>query len=303
MSAKQLVRLALALAIVLAAWAAVALANRSGQTAERDRFLPTIDTAAVDTVVVTKGRDTLHVVRSASGYWRTNGYPTSSYAISQLLRGLVDSATAAELVAVNPSSHAQFGVTADSARQIRVMSRGHTAIDLLAGGRPSRGAGVYVRLSSDPKTYLVQGPLLDPLTLSTQEWYERTIATIPSDSVDTITIGRGTSSYTLQRGNGGWTLATGAPADSAAVAQLLARYRTVGASGFATPAQAESLHFDPPFRRARLVGHKGKVLANFVFDSIGSGVWIRHDSGGPAYLIDSWTAPRMTPGDTAFRKH
>jgi hypothetical protein len=302
MSTKQLLRLAAALVFVLAIWGATALARRPDADTARLRFLPRIDTTEIDTVVVTKrDDDTATLIRLGPGRWQVNGYPAAAPSVSELLRGLADTAVTAELIAANPASHAELGVTADSARRLRIVRQGKTVVELLAGGRSATPAGVYVRKASEPETYLIRGSLLDPLTRRADDWYERTIATIPIDSVATIEIERGSRSYQVRRRDSTWTLDSGAPADSAGVANLLARYRILAASGFASPAQADSLNWERPQRHARLLGRAGTPIVSLRLDSIASGVWVRRDSGGPAYLIDPWTAARLTPDETTLR--
>ena len=108
-------------------------------------------------------------------------------------------------------------------------------------------------------------------------------------------IQRARKSYTLRRQGAKWTLRVGAPADSAAVAQLLERFRHVSATGFATDRQTDSLRFDRPQRRVALRGARGRVLLALAFDSTAGRFWVRRASGGTVYRLDSWQVDQLTP--------
>lgn len=302
MSAKQLLRLAAVLGIALLVWGAAALARRSEGRREFGAFLPKIDTAAIDTLAVIKSKDTAVIARAGKG-WRVNGHPVDTSVVNLLLRTLADTGTSTELVAQRASSHAQLGLTSESGRRIRAVGRGGKVIaDFIMGKPASQFGGVYVRRANGPEAYAFRGALADALPRSGEEFRDHRIATVPVDSVGTIEVQRGSRSYALTRGTGGWTFASGMAADSAGVANMLSYYRKVNAIGFGTPAQEDSLHFDTPKWRARLLGRGGAPLLGLVFDSITSGVWVRHDSGGTVFRLDSWTTRQIVPADTVLRK-
>ena len=137
------------------------------------------------------------------------------------------------------------------------------------------------------------------------------IAGVRTDSVWSIEIRRGSRPYTLRRKDSGWVLASGASADSAAVAGLLERYREIRADGFGAKAQLDSLRFSKPRRAARLLDRDGFPLLSLAFDSISSGMWVRvskadRRTGGraenEAFRLDNWTADQLTPADSSLRK-
>lgn len=310
MSPKQLVRLAAILLVVVALWGAVALASRrSGEGSAGERLLPKIDSSAIDSITLTGPQDTILLQRpdrSGSG-WRVNGHAADSQAVGQILKALAEPDAAGELVARNPTSHERLRVTEDSGRRVRVLSRGRVLLDLLAGKQATDGQGIYLRRANQPEVYVVEGELASALARPGEEWRERTIARINTDSVARIEISRGRRSYTLRREGSRWLFASGTPADSAAVANLLANYRVVEAAGFATKAQRDSLRFDRRRRRARLLDGSGKPLLALSFDSVASGIWVQAEgkgqpAGAEPYRIESWTADQLTPADSTLRK-
>jgi hypothetical protein len=91
------------------------------------------------------------------------------------------------------------------------------------------------------------------------------------------------------------------PADSAAIAALLADYRQVEAAGFATKAQADSARFVRPDRRAALLRADGTPLITLAFDSTANGFWVQAGRDSTVYRVDNWFADRLTPADSTLR--
>jgi hypothetical protein len=312
MSSKQLLRLAVALLAVLVLWGAVALASRRSEgISDRGKIVPRIDTSTVDTIALTGPGDTAILTRTGDGVgtWRVNEHPADPQVVTELLKALADTGVIAELVARNPTSHARLQVTADSGRRVRAVHRGRTLLDLIAGKRTTDWDGLYLRRTGDPEVYVIRGELATALARPSDEWRNHTIATITPDSVAAIEIRHGSRSYTLRRKGSGWLFASGAAADSAAVAGMLSDYRNVKAAGFGSRAQEDSLRFARPRRSARLLDRRGVPLLSLVFDSTATGLWVRVDgrAGGQSegqgvYRLDSWTADRLTPADSSLRR-
>jgi hypothetical protein len=301
MSGKQLIRLALAFGVLLLVWAAAALARRR-EAAPADAFrLPPIARSTADTVMLERSSDTIVLARKDTSTWTVNGYPAGRPAVTDLLAALADSAPKSELVAERRASHAAFGVGGDSGTRVRVRGGGRTLADLIVGRRSMDFSGGYVRRADQEPTYLVRGRLVELLSRSRDEWRDHRIATVPADSVAAIEISRGTRRYALRRAGKGWTSSLGGPVDSARVADLLAAYRPVDASGFASAAQADSARFASPDRRTRLLRSNRTPLLTLLFDSTAAGFWVRADTGKTIYRIDSYTADRLAPVDSGFR--
>jgi hypothetical protein len=311
MSSKQLLRLAAVLAAVLLLWGAVALASkRTEEKTELANILPKLDTSAIDTIAITGPHDTAILVRTrGAGGWQVNGHPTDAQAVSELLKGLADTEQTSELVARSTSSHSRLRVTEDSGRRVRLISHGRTLGELIAGKQTVETDGIYLRRAGSQEVYLLRSRLATALNRSGAEWRNHAIAGVTPDSVGAIQISRGGRSYSLRRQGTKWTFASGASVDSARVAGLLSSYREVKASGFGDKAQQDSLRGLKPRRTARLLDRQGGPLLSLVFDSAGSGIWVRVNQGGAktttneAYRLESWTADQLTPADSTLRKH
>lgn len=303
MSTKQLLRLAVLLAGLLLVWGAAALARRrEAAPAEADAFRPPrISRAGTDSVLLWRPGDTTVLIRRDTSSWTVNGHPAAPDAVADLFAAFADSAAGSELVAQRRTSHASLGVDSAGGIRVRVMGSGRTLADLVVGHRSTDASGGYVRYAEQEPTYLVHGRLVDILSRRSDEWRDHRMAAVPADSVAAIEVSRGKRAYMLRRTDRTWVLTPGGPADSARVADLLAAYRAVDASGFASAAQADSAHFAPPDRRTRLLRRDHTPLLTLVFDSTAGGFWVRPDSGTTIYRIESFTADRLAPADSTLR--
>jgi hypothetical protein len=302
MSAKQLARLAAILGVLLLVWGAAALARRRESAPSGDAFrLPKITRSQVDTVLIARTKDTTVLVRKDSTTWTVNGHPAASSAVGDLLTALTDSAPRSELVAERKASQAGLGVDDSAGTRVKIKGSGKILADLIVGKRSPDFSGGYVRRADQESTYMVGGQLVDVLSRGTDDWREHRIAKLSADSIAKVEISRGRRSYALRRSDKKWELIPGGPADSAKVGDLLSAYSSVEATGFASPAQADSAHFERPDRRARLLRKDGTPLLTLLFDSTAAGFWVRPDTGKTIYRIESWTADRLTPADTSLK--
>jgi len=185
--------------------------------------------------------------------------------------------------------------------KVRVKGKGKTLADLVVGKRSQYFSGGYIRRAGQESTYVVRGQLIDVLNRNPDDWREHRIARIAADSIARIEITRGRKSYALVRNEKSWKLASGAPADSTKMGDLLTAFSSVDAAGFASPAQADSAHFGQPDRRLRLLRRNGTPLLTLLLDSTAAGFWVRPDTGKTIYRIESWTADRLAPADTTLR--
>lgn len=302
MSTKLLVRLGIALGVLVALWGVIALVRRPPEDRSVAITLPRVDSTTIDTIQLMKAHDTALLVRASGRRWTSNGFPAAQSAISDLLRGLADTARQTELVAESKASHEQLGVAADSGERVRVVSHGQSLLDIVAGRRTPDYAGVYVRRANDDAVYALHGSLAESLARAIDDWRDKHIVAVTPDSVGMVAVKRGGSEYALRRAGTHWAF-VGSPAtvDSAQVGYVLGDYRDLSASGFATKAQADSIHFGKGARHATLLSKTGTTLASLAFDSTAAGTWVKADTGGPIYKLDSWTWGQLTPAESTLR--
>ncbi len=298
MSSRQLLRLAAVLGALLLAWGAVAIAGRrSADGGAGSTRLLALDTSAVDTVVIAGQRDTTVLARNPDG-WRVNGFRAGAEEITTLLEALADT-SAYELAAESKGSHRRLGVDADSGRRLRAAGK-DKAVELVVGGAPAFGAG-YVRRANESAVYRVKGRLPELAGRRPDEWRDKTIVAVSADSIAQIQVRRGRERYALTRDGSRWQLATGEAVDSSRAAELARALGQIRAAGFATAGKRDSLRFSRPDRTLTLKNAGGRTLAAVVFDSTESGIWVRHDTGGPVWRMESWDVDRLTPSASSLR--
>ncbi len=302
MSARTLARLAMLLGVLLLLWGGAALGRRRADTpAASDRFrLPAPAIGAVDTVRIVKPADTIVLARRDST-WTVNGHAASRTAVGELFTALADTSARPELVAERPASHAGLGVDSAGGTRVRLLHRDSVVGEFIAGHRSTDLDGGFFRLTSQPQVYLVQSPLAGLLERGADDWRDRRIATVPVDSIAAIQVQRGARSYRLSRKDKAWTLAPAGPVDTAAANRLRQAYGEIDASGFASPAQADSARFDRPDRRLTLLRADGAPLLRLAFDSTAQGFWVRADSATTIYRMESWGVDRLAPADSTLR--
>ena len=300
MSKTALVRIAVALAVALVAWGALALVHGPVSDRPASLALPRIDTARVDAILLAKGRDTTVLARTtARAAWTANGYRADSGAVASLLGGLADSARQSELVTEGRGMHAQLGVTPDSGTSLRVRAGGKTVLDLLTGKTTRDGSGVYVRMASADPVYALHGALASALHRDANEWRDTRIAAVVPDSVGAIEIRR-KATYVLRRGPNGWQFASGAAVDTSAVSSLLGQYRDFRASGFAAARSSDSTAGHAPPIHVALRDRHGRTIFGLTMDSAASAVTARADTGGVRFLVSPWQVGELAPPESTL---
>jgi hypothetical protein len=298
-SPKHLRLIAVGLAVLLLLWGGTEFFARGSDTVTGSLGLPAVDQAAVDTVTIVKGADSLVLAKQASTAWTVNGHPAALSAVGDLFQALKDTVRP-ELVAEDPSSFARLNVDSAGARWLRLRGAGKPLLTLLAGGRGSEFSSVYVRRPGDAHVYLWRGRLAAVLDRSVDDWRDKRIAALEPDSIAELDVVRGADRYTLRRAGRAWRL-NGAAADSAAVARYLERLRAITASGFAEPKTADSLKARRAVRRFTARAATGRVLLALAFDSTATGFLVRPLAGGAAvYRMNFWDVDGVTPASRSL---
>jgi len=302
MSAKQLRAIAIGVAVLLILWGTSELWSRRKDSTTAHPRLRALAAGEVDTVAITRGTDTVRLVKQSPGAWTVNGYPASQAGIDGLFHAVRDSVTP-ELVAESPSSFARMGVDSGHARLVRVVAGAKTLAQLLVGD-PSPGYdAAYVRFPGDVRVYRWPGRLPTLVGRPVDDWRDRQIGAVVPESIAAVEIQRAGKRLTLQRHGARWVLSSGAPADSAAVRRFLEHFRTVSAAGFATERQTDSLRLARPGRRVSVRGTGDRPLLALTFDSTASGYWVRKPGGGTVYRLDLWQVDQLTPTEDALKRH
>lgn len=265
--------------------------------------LPKITRATADTLILAHAADTTVIAKKDTSHWTVNGHPAATQAVADLFTAFADTAAGSDLIAEQKTSHASLGVDSAGGTRVVIKGGGKTVADPVAGHRSADFSGGYVRRADQVATYELRGRLVEWLTRPSDEWRDHRIAGVAPDSIAAIEVSRGAKRFTLKSSGTKWELSPGGPVDSAAAGNLVAAYRTVDASDFATKAQADSAKFSPPDRRTRLLRKDGTPMLTLLFDSTKAGFWVKPDTGTTIYRLDSWAGDRLAPADSTLRPH
>ena len=304
MSAKLLKAIAIGVVVLLILWGASELWSRRTETdtIRANLQLPALTASEVDTVAITHGADTVLLVKQAPGEWTVNRYPASQSGVNDFFQALRDSVSH-ELVAESPSSFARMGVDSTGARLVRLVGGGKTLVRVFVGGSGPGYDAAYVRLPGDVRVYLWPGRLPTLVGRPADDWRDRQIGAVAPESIAVVEIQRAGKRSTLRKRGSAWVLSTGARADSAAVARFLEHFRNLGAAGFATERQADSISFARPHARVSVRGTGARTLLALAFDSTASGYWVRKPEGGTVYRLEFWQVDQLTPSEDALKSH
>lgn len=270
-----------------------------------DRLAGTFRLTAVppdsaDTVTFTGSGDPVVLIKTEPGRWTVNGFPAAPAAVLEFFGGLKDSVPH-ELVARSTGSFARLGVDSANARRVRIVQGSRTALDLFLSERGPEYASAYVRAPGDSAVYALMGGLGGMVHRRLDDWRNRTIASVATDSVHEVDLQRGARRIVLRRVAGKWQLARGGATDSTAMHALLEHFRTITASGFPSTAQLDSAFHGPVDRRATLRGAVGTMVA-LEFDSTVGGFWVRRTGSGreDVYRLNTWDADQLFPADSTL---
>ncbi|GBD31380.1 MAG: hypothetical protein KatS3mg081_1089 [Gemmatimonadales bacterium] len=300
MTARQLKRIAAALAVALVLWGLTEVLSGSGDELGGDFALPALNREDVDTVAIYRSSDTIVLAKQSATEWTVNGRPAAPDAVESLFKALSESSVA-ELAATNRASHSRMGIDSASGKRVRFVKGDRVLAELVVGNRGPGYQGAYVRNAGADEVYLLRGDLANVVERYVDEWRDKRIAEIEPDSVQEIRVERRGRRYTLRRSGEGWELQGGAAADTAEVRRMLDEYRNLRAGGFPTAAQEDSVDFDRPDRKVVLVGKSGPLL-ELLFDSLGYNWWAKKAGGDIVYRIDSWRMNQLAPADSVLRK-
>lgn len=301
MSERALKRILAAVAVVVAAYAAVALV-RGGPSTPADEgtealraLLSSLDPAGLDEVRFVRDGDTVRLAREGAERWMVNGHRADSATVARFWNQLAE-ARVGGVVARNPDNHDRLGVTdAAAARVTFEPSDGSGSSELLVGDPGPTGRSAYVRVPGEETVHLVHGDLRGAARREVDSWRDRTIVRVDTSRVQSIELVREEGADTLRREDGAWRVGE-ATADSAAVRGLLTGLARLRASGFAP----DTVSVDPVERRLVATGSGTDTLAALDLAAAdGSRFLVRAEGDSIVYEISSFEQGRLFPDELA----
>jgi hypothetical protein len=300
MSTKVLLRIALALVVLVFAWGALAILRRPGSEGARGLTLPRLTAGELTRVALHATGDSTVLERRGES-WRVNGLPASAQAVAGFLAALNDSAAQSELVAESAQSHERLAVDTAHGRRLTLSTGSGVALDLWLGRRGPEFEGFYAREAGAEQVYLLRGAFAEATAMTVEQWRDRQVARLGSDSIGRITVQRGRESWTLARGGAsGWMLRSG-PADSARAGRFVFQFGDVRAAGF-PDARGPTPDLTRPERQVAVLDRAGQPLLRLVLDSTDGGAfWARRESDGVVFRLDARVVDLVAPAEATLR--
>jgi hypothetical protein len=269
----------------------LALWRRASRDTPAGLTLPALPAQAVERVTMTRGADTVLLVRTGDG-WQVNGQPADGRLVEQFLAAS-DSTPGSELVSQSAVSHRRLGLDSASALRLTVGGDGRETLDLLVGSRGPNFEGFYVRRAGEDAAYLLRGSFVEATTRGAEDWRDRRILAVAAERIGSVSVRRGTERFSLTRSGTGWRVDRVA-ADSAGAARYVAAFGDVRASGFPDPSQLAAISFEAPELEVVIRGIDGAELARLAFAPAEAGFWVG-TAAGVVYRVDSATGNRLAP--------
>jgi uncharacterized protein DUF4340 len=312
MSTHNLKLIAAGLALLLLLWGASALLSRGSDSVRGSLDLHAPALADVDSITIVKGADTIALARQSTPpaspapptAWTVNGHPAALASVTDLFQALRDT-TPPELVAQDSSSFRRLQVDSAGGRWLRLRRSGKVQLELVVGGRGTDFESAYLRRPGDAHVYLWHGRLGSLVDRTLDDWRDKRIAALASDSVAAVEVVRGKERYALTRAGKAWKM-NGAAVDSGAVARYLDRLKTITAAGFATQKEIDSTRTAHPGRRLAVRSARGGgVLLSLTFDSTPGAFVVRHvagsgGEGATVYRMNTWDVDGLTPASRSL---
>ncbi len=300
MSSDRLRQIIMGLGVLIFFWGVVEIVRGGFDEAEGDFSLPALAIQDVDSIVFERAADTVTLVKQGDSAWTVNGWRAGYTLISDFFAALEEQ-PGGQLIAQSEGTHDRLEIEDGRARHMRVFGHGDVLSHLLVGKRGRSFGTTYLRLPGEGNVYLVRTRLPNLVDRQVSQWRDRAIAAVNPDSVASAEVTIGRSNYILERSDAGWRFRGGDPADSAAVAGWLDRYRALNALGFPRPEQVDSIDLDPPDRRVTLRDAAQAVLVDLEFDSTASAYWVRRTGDSTVWELSTSLGERLTPADSTLR--
>jgi len=310
MSEKTLRIIIGAVVVLVAAYALAAMIGESPSSASGDdaralvRALEDARKADLEAIrIVGPGPgDSVELARGAGGAWSANGKPADSAGVARLLDAL-EAARVGHLAAANPDNHARLGVAEDSTWRLELhRAAGGEPVRLLLGANGPSHPSVYARLLDADEVFVIAGDLAAAARRGAGDWRDRVVLRLDTAGVRRVVVTRDTQTYTLERGDSAQWTADGAPADSAAVAELLRELARLEAQAFAPDTAVLG---DDVARSVLALGAAGDTLAlvriaateegGYAHRAAAGGKAAGKGLGGAVFELPGWRVDRIAP--------
>jgi hypothetical protein len=280
------------LILVIVAWLAARSFSGFGGGAEADDLELATDVQAIDSIVVVGPDETVRLRQGET--WTVNGYETIPETGPSITRALED-ASLGQMISRNPENHQRMGVTDQQGRLLTIFIRDAEPWSIILGERAGAFDEAFARRIGADEVYVLRGSLVSLANRTVDDWRDREIFSAERAAVQRIEFEYPDESFAIARDSTGWRVAsTGAEADLSAVSTMLQQLTSLRAIGFAADSVVETLEWDPPQLRLRVVGLADAELAELLFiENEEIGYFVRRADMPIVYTVSSYTGDQI----------
>lgn len=224
----------LALLVILAVAAFLLWPSAGEREASYDSTAPelSIDSAAVTKIEIRPPGKSV-TLENVGGTWMVTSpvrYKANVASVQQLI-GSLAKFKPGSLVSSNPDKQSMFQVDSAAGTHIAITPRTGAVVSLIVGKMGPSFSEVYFRLPDSKDVYLGDGLSSWTLTQDVKEWRDRSIVSMPQDSVSGIEIASGKRMVVLEKRGTAWYSGADTVAPST-VAPVLASLTSLRAEDF-----------------------------------------------------------------------
>lgn len=267
--------------------------------------VPALASSAIESITIS-GANAAKLERGANGWTVADPakpdakFPADEGQVQPLLTALSEF-KAPDFVSDKADKHAEYEVTAEKGTSVSATGGGKTLAVIL--GKASKSGGTYVRKADANAVFSTPSPAGYQVKKNVSAWRKKTIATAPQADVTQVDVARADGeTFSLKGGEGGWTLASAAPAgfrfDGAAAQRLVTQLTSLLAKDF--------LPADGDFSKANVFtltlkdGKTVKVTVSAAKRDDGSYA-LKVDGDAQQYVVDSWVGEQFDKKLDALR--
>lgn len=239
MSKKTLVLLGIAVVLLALAYVLMQRPGERSISPSESTSVVQIDSAGVDKITIQSPTFSLVMARQGAE-WRIEA-PVAARANQEAVAALLAEANAASISAMvsdKIEKHSLFQVDSTGV-VIRLFKKGVESAGLVIGKPGPSYGDVYARSVRSNEVFLIDGEISRSAGKALKDWRDRTIASIPRESIKEIQFQYGDTTFVLSWRDSIWLIG-GKPANEVAVKSLLGSLSQLQADDFldAIPAQS-----------------------------------------------------------------
>jgi hypothetical protein len=263
-------------------------------SADGAQKLVSIDSVAVDKVSI-KSTVSSIVLEKQGGEWfivEPSRYKAEMASLTNLVHTIKE-LEIKSIVSSNPQKQSLFNVDSNGTL-VTVFENVKEKVSFYVGESGSSYAESYVRKKNEQNVLLVNAELNSLFSKSTKEWRDKSILSIPQESIKELTYQYGDTTFTLTQNNGAWLVGKDS-AQSNVVSTVISSLANLKADDF-----LDTLNNAAKIIMAQISYPNMQV--RFAYDKKINKYFIQSSASSQIYVIEPWKAEQLLKRKKEFIK-